>query len=298
MKKKKILLFGGSGLLGTRIKELLSKEYDLDFPSREKLNLVNKTEIDRYFETNRNDIVVYSAGITNQDLAESQPILAEQINSISAGWVAQNSLKNNIPMVYFSTDAVFNGKKKSAQYQESDKISPVNVYGKTKSEGESKVLDTSNKNTVIRLISIYTANYQRKIDFVRRILSNLNDNRNIVGIVDQYSNPTFSDTAVIALKKIIEKEIHGVIHIGSSDYTSNYQFTTEIAKTFGYNENLIQGITFKDFFRKSSLKRGQFAWLNVSKAIELLGSNVIGGNMQNLEKMKLQLQITNNFNVK
>lgn len=291
--KKSLLLLGGSGLVGTRVKELLSIKHDIFTPSRSEVDLQSKINIFNTFERKKFDKVIYCAGITNQDFAQNNQELARQINVVSAGWVAEFALNAKVPMVYLSTDAVFDGRKKNRPYSEEDSINPVNFYGKSKSEGENLVLNTSNKNLVIRLISVYTAKYDRKIDFVRRTLANLSEGRVVEGINDQFSNPTFTDEFVRVLDVVLEKGTNGILHIGSSDYVSNFNFVSEVTRTFGYKKELVKEVSFGDFFRNSKTHRGQYAWLDISKAQKMLGKELITTNLQNLEAMRDQMGVVN-----
>lgn len=283
MKRKSILLFGGSGLLGTRIQELLSQKYKILAPTREEVNLENKDDVERIVDEADSEIVVYAAGETNVDKAERDKAYAMTINSDAAGWVAKRAVRKNTQVIYFSTDAVFKGDQSERPYCETDILSPVNYYGITKAKGEEAILSTSKNNLVIRLITLYTSHYPKKLDFARIILKNLAERKPCFGIVDQFCNPTYSDDAVKGLDSVIERKITGIIHFGATDYVTNFQFAKEVAKQFGYEDSQILPITLSEFFKDKKASRAHYVWLDTTKAQRLLGRIILHTNLQNIQ---------------
>ena len=239
MKSTKIILFGSTGLVGSRIIELLSKTYEIVNPTRDEVDLNKDYEIEKFLGKNQADYIVYAAGVTRQDQAEEEKDLALRLNATVPKIIAEIASKNSTPLIYFSTDAVFDGNKSDSPYREEDLIKPVNYYGFTKAYGEEAVLLKSDRNLILRLISVYTGHYEKKIDFARRALLKLSVNEHYEGITDLLFNPTYSDDAVNSLKCAIAKKASGVFHIGSSDIISNYEFMILLAESFSINKKLI-----------------------------------------------------------
>lgn len=286
MKSRKILLFGASGMVGSRILDLKPENINFVAPSRKELDLVNSAHFSQYIENHNPDMIVYAAGIVRQDQAEQEQEIATLLNTSAPGLISKIASKNSIPLVYFSTDAVFDGKKSESPYLEEDRKNPVNFYGSTKAKGEDLVLSASNKNLVIRLISVYSGNYGNKIDFARRGLEILLKGMRYDAIEDLYFNPTYVDDAANGFLKSIEKKITGIIHVAAVDQITNYGFLKLIAKEFQLNEGLVRPVKFKNFFKENSAKRGQFTWLDTSKAQKLLGKNTLHTNFENIKKFK------------
>lgn len=278
-----MLLFGGSGLLGTKIKELLSKNFAIAAPFRSKVNLEVRADVEKIIEEINPDVIVYAAGVTNVDWAEKNREYSMKINKDAISWIVKRAAFNQIPVIYFSTDAVFKGDKSESPYKETDTISPINYYGFTKAKGEDCVLSVSEKNLVIRLINLYTSFFSGKPDFARNILDKLSRKERCFGIVDQLFNPTFSNDAVRGLSDAIDKKISGILHLGATDYLTNYNFTQEIAYKFGYAKSAISPITLSDFFKGKRAKRAKYTWLDVAKAQKIFGQNLLHTNNQNLE---------------
>ncbi len=286
MKSTKIILFGSSGMVGSRIVELLSETFEIVMPLRRDVDLTKDFEIENFLAKNRADYIIYAAGITKQDQAEDEKELALRLNASVPKLIAQIASKNSTPLIYFSTDAVFDGNMSERPYLEEDQINPVNYYGLTKVYGEEEVLKGSNRNLILRLISVYSAHYEKKVDFARRALAKLLMKEAHEGITDLYFNPTYSDDAVASVKSAINKKATGIYHIGSRDVISNYEFMVDLANVFSIDKNLVKPVIFKDFFKKTQAKRGQYTWLDTSKAQRFFGKEVLHTNIDNLKKFK------------
>ena len=286
MKSTKIILFGSTGLVGSRITEFLSDTYEIVKPTRDEVDLYKDKEIEKFLGKNQADYIVYAAGVTRQDQAEEEKDLALRLNATVPKLLAEIASKNSIPLIYFSTDAVFDGKQSTRPYNELDSINPVNYYGLTKAEGEQSVLSQSSKNLVIRLISVYTGVYEKKIDFARRALLKLSVNEPYEAITDLFFNPTYSDDVCSSLESAIKKKVSGIIHVGATDIISNYDFMVLMAREFNLDEKLIKKTEFAEFFRGHAAKRGQYTWLDTAKGQEVLGEDVMHSNIINLRKFK------------
>ena len=286
MEKKKMLLFGGTGMVGTRIRELLSDAYIITSPTRQEVDLTSKISIFNYFSNNLSDVVVYAAGITNQDIAEKEKELAKEINTNAIEYICLLARPRELPVVYFSTDAVFPCEKSNKPYTEFQKTNPLNYYGITKANGENAVLSICDNNLVIRLVSVYSSTFLAKLDFVRRIINKLSHNNSCDGIMDQHFNPTFSDVAVYALGRALEREISGILHIGATDCISNYDFAKLVASTFGYDIKLINAVNFEDLTKGKKVKRGKFCCIDTAYSQSKLGKEIFLSNFESIAKFK------------
>src|SRR5580693_1993631 len=134
----KIALLGASGLLGSKAAEFFkAKGHELLTPGRSEADLNHPHTLENFFLANSFDVLVNCAGFTKVDACEEPAkfSMALNINGTSVGWLAQFCKKTGRVLVHYSTDYVFNGSKEEA-YQETDPTDPLNVYGKTKRQGE------------------------------------------------------------------------------------------------------------------------------------------------------------------
>ena len=137
-------------------------------------------------------------------------------------------------MVYFSTDYVFDGTKTSP-YLETDRINPVNVYGRSKLDGESKCLSSWADTVIIRIGWIYSEN---GANFVRKILAAAKrkiETANATGekpslkvVDDQIGTPTLTKDIATQTQKLIERNVRGIYHIASYPEVSRLEFARAI----------------------------------------------------------------------
>ncbi|XP_050544416.1 methionine adenosyltransferase 2 subunit beta-like isoform X2 [Daktulosphaira vitifoliae] len=158
----KVVVTGASGLLGRSIYERFTDEknwsvFGTAFKRAQlglnKLNLLNKKEVSDMLNTVKPDIIIHCAAERFPDKVESDPQTAYDLNVGVTAHLANEANQLNIPLLYISTDYVFDGKK--SPYKESDEPSPINEYGKLKLLGEKKVLSANSKNIVLRIPILY-----------------------------------------------------------------------------------------------------------------------------------------------
>lgn len=262
-------------MVGSRILELLSSRYTIIAPRRDEVNISDKAQIKDTIQAIKPNHIIYAAAVSNPDAAEEQKEYAMHINAIVPGFIANLAAKGRFPLLYFSTDAVFPGYQKDRPYKENDRVDPVNYYGITKQKGEENVLSASGGNCVLRLITVYSHYYPKKKDTVRLAASAFQNGKQFTGIVDQYFNPTYVDDAVLAVDRVIEKKVKGVLHFGAAEFVSNYEFIEHIARVGGFHGIDIKKITVKDFCKGRKAKLGKYVWLDTAKAKNLLGEDAV-----------------------
>ncbi|MBS1001677.1 dTDP-4-dehydrorhamnose reductase [Acetobacter persici] len=198
-----ILVTGGKGQLatslvnlgGSRIRCVGRPDFDFDKPETiaATLNAIKPVA------------VVNAAAWTAVDLAESEQDGAARANATGPEELARLCAEHGIPLIHVSTDYVFSGDK-GAPYVETDPVSPETVYGRTKAEGESKVLAANPKTIVLRTSWVYSAHGK---NFVRTMINAGAKNPALKVVGDQKGNPTSSDDladAILSILAVIEKD--------------------------------------------------------------------------------------------
>ncbi len=274
-KDKRILLFGGSGLVGSRIIKLLNNRFQIIAPPHMKVDVTQRAQVDKIIEQVLPDHIIYAVGLTSVDKAEENSKLAYLLNTKAPTMVAEKASQLHIPILYFSTDAVFDGTKSISPYEESDKTNPISMYGKSKLLGEQMVLALSDKNCVVRIITVYSHVTTEKRGFVQAVLEALSKGEKFQGITDQIINPIYVDDIVKAIYLLINSKSFGIYHLGATDYITNYNFIRKLAKHLSLDEKLIEGITFKEFFKNKLAKRTKYCWLDTSLFRKEFGENVL-----------------------
>lgn len=286
---QKVLLFGGTGLVGSRILELLRDKFEFIAPTHEQVNLEDFEQIKENISQVKPDKILYAAGFTNVDEAETEVERCYLLNSKSVEFIVNQANLIKIPVYYFSTDYVFDGQKSDSAYTEDDSPNPLSVYAKSKREGEIKTLAASNKNCVVRVIMPYRVFYERKLDLARSVLERLKKGEKVFGVVDQNVNPLFTDDLAFGIGQLLEKKASGIYHLGARNFTTPFKFILSIAKKFSLDKDLIVPMKFSEFALTRRAKRPQHSWLDTSKFVREFGDDILHSVEEGIELFKKQL---------
>lgn len=285
----KVLIFGGSGLIGSRIRQLLQTKYQIIAPSHLEVDVGNKKQIEQIIKTSKPNYIIYASGLTNPDQAEQSHKLAHLLNTSAPSLIATIAASLNIPILYFSTDAVFDGYKSNKPYLEDDKTNPLSEYGKSKLLGEQLVMSASKRNCIARVIMVYSHSATKRKRFVQIVIEALKKGDKFSGVVDQVINPVYVDDVVWGVNLLIESKSFGIYHLGATDYITNYEFVKKIATTFNLNENLVNKISLKELSKKKYAPISKFCWIDTSKFRKKFGENILHSTSEGLRLFKTNL---------
>lgn len=272
---KKILLYGGTGFVGSAIYDAFKNNYILVAPTHKELDITDFFSLKKNINQTKPDIIIYASGLSSVDRCEEEPELAIILNTKVPEVVAKEAAILHIPMYYISTDAVFRGDKKDSLYKEEDRVDPFSVYGKTKQKGEEVVLNHSNRNAVIRIICPFSYFYLKKTDFLRAAVEKLSKNEQFTGITDQVTNPLYIPYLTNAFHKLIASGAFGIYHLGATDSDTNYNIVKRMAEIFDFDNTLITPITLEKFQKNKKSLRSQYGWLDVSKFQREFGEGIL-----------------------
>ena len=182
-----LLLLGGSGQVGTELRALAAaKNIALTAPERSELDLVDVSAIARVIAAAPWSAVINAAAFTDVDRAERDEAMAFAVNAEAPLLLAAETARRGIPLVHISTDYVFDGKK-GAPYVESDPTGPINLYGRSKLEGDLGVCAGNPQHVVLRTSWVYSP-YGR--NFVKTILRLAGERERLTVVDDQRGSPT------------------------------------------------------------------------------------------------------------
>ncbi len=273
----KILITGGSGLLGSKISEkTIEKGYKVysGFNTHEsrfgtpiRLDICDKILLHKIFKDVSPGVVIHTAALTNVDKCEEDEELAWKVNAEGTRNIAELSKKHKAFLVYISTDYVFSGEK--GMYKETDETNPINHYGVTKLEGEMTVKAIADEWCVARPSVIYGSTPAAgKVNFALWVLEKLEKGEPISIITDQYVSPTLNTNLAEMILEIVEKRLTGVYHLAGATPINRYDFASFLAEKFKLDKNLIRPVKSEDM--KWKAKRPKNTSLNVEKASETL----------------------------
>jgi dTDP-4-dehydrorhamnose reductase len=184
----KILLTGKDGQVGFALHKKLASLGEVVATNRHELDLGNLEAIKTFIDKTKPDIIINPAAYTQVDKAESEKLLAHQINAIAPKELAQKAFELNIPIIHFSTDYVFDGLKHEP-YIETDQVNPQSVYGQSKWEGEEAIRHHK-KHIILRTSWVFGSHGQ---NFLKTILKLAQEKSSLNVVSDQMGTPTSSD---------------------------------------------------------------------------------------------------------
>ena len=219
---KRILVTGANGQLGKSLRDLSKSFLEMDFLflNRSDLDITSAIEIRKWFLKYHPDYCVNCAAYTQVDQAEKTPLEAYNVNVKGVENIVAACKEWGTTLIHISTDYVFDGKKKQG-YLPTDKPNPINIYGKTKLEGERAIQEGMEKFFIIRTSWLYSKNYPP--NFYLTILDKARKGEPLSVTDTQRGCPT--DAANLA-HHILEK-----IQSGSDDYGISH-FTDRVPMTW------------------------------------------------------------------
>jgi dTDP-4-dehydrorhamnose reductase len=178
------------------------------------------------------DIVVHIAAYTDVDGCELDEEKAFAVNAEGTKVVALAASRCRAKMVYLSTDYVFDGNKREP-YGESDSPHPLNVYGRSKLQGEQYVRELVKTALIIRTQWLY-GRYGK--NFVASILRQAREKKALSIVNDQIGSPTYTMDLAKAISVLIQFDAQGIFHVANSDFCTWYTFGQAILNLSGMNE--------------------------------------------------------------
>jgi dTDP-4-dehydrorhamnose reductase len=247
---------GADGQVARSLREAANKRTGLVLRAgaRPDVDILRPDLIERALADFAPDIVVNPAAYTAVDRAETEPDIAFATNRDGAGNVAKAAERLNVPIIHFSTDYVFDGRKPSP-YVETDGIGPRSVYGRSKLAGERAVASSNSRHIILRTAWVYAP---FGANFVRTILR-LTDERDRLRVVDdQIGCPTYAPAIADAILTIAAKikssgwqdRFAGVTHLAGPDEITWCNFARQIvsiAKTKGRRDVVVDAITTVEY---------------------------------------------------
>ncbi len=253
IKKMKVLILGYKGILGNEVTKVFPDaiKWDID-----DLDVTNEKIVIEKITKLKPELVINCTAYTDVDACEDRKEFCFKINGEAVGYIALACRKANAKLIHFSTDYVFDGKKKG--YDEDDKQNPINVYGASKYLGERRLIEKCESYYLIRLSWLFGKHGK---NFVEAILRAAEGKPFLEVVNDQIGSPTYAVDVANKLKEIIKKP-YGIYHLTNSGSCSWHDFAKQILKLADVKKE-IKPITSAQL--NSKVKRPAFSILNNNK---------------------------------
>lgn len=263
----KILITGANGQLAGEFRKLSNENiHDITALDREKMDITDPAAVARILSDSRPDVLINCAAYNFVDRAEEFYDAAYKVNGEGVKNLAAACGKQNILLVHYSSDYVFDGMKGDF-YTEEDKPNPVNSYGKTKLAGE-EFLRESPEFLLFRVSWVFGEGTQ---NFLFK-LSEWAKTRKILKVVcDQISIPTFTRDIVALTMFAIGKRLRGLYHLTNSGYASRYEVARYFLEKLGM-DSLVLPVTSEHF--PTPAKRPYFSAMSNLRLANALNVNV------------------------
>jgi dTDP-4-dehydrorhamnose reductase len=232
-----ILLTGKNGQVGEELLRVLPRLGIVTALGRQELDLSRSEDIRQIIRDVRPNLIVNAAAYTAVDQAEEDESAARAINAHAPAVLAEEAKRVGATLVHYSTDYVFDGSKKSP-YEENDATNPLNVYGKTKLEGEQAIRNAGVPHLIFRTSWVYAT---RGKNFLLTILRLATQQEELRIVQDQTGAPTWSREVAVATTKILAQLLRenggssfqgrtGTYHMTASGETTWYDFAGAVLK--------------------------------------------------------------------
>lgn len=276
-----ILVTGASGLLGVSLISL-AREQDrevvglyhrhpalIDGVKLLQADLRNETEICKIFQKVEPSSVVNCAAATNVDWCEDHPGDAHVLNVILPSTIAEITSRSGARLLHVSTDSVFDGRR--GNYAETDTPAPINVYARTKLQGEREVLRRNPAATIVR-VNLYGWNAQEKESLAEWVLKRLTLHSLVPAFPDVVFCPALANDLAGVLLALLDKGLSGIYHAVGSEAVSKYEFARRVAATFGFDPGRVLASSVADANLKA--QRPRDTSLNTEKICAALGRSM------------------------
>ena len=260
-----VLITGSNGQLGSEIKQLKPKYDEIEFMFKDlpELDICDAKSLNSFIIDKNINAVINCAAYTAVDKAEENIEIANRVNSIGVSNLVESLEKVNGKFIHISTDYVFDGKS-SKPYKESDKVSPIGVYGETKRAGELVVINSNIDSIIIRTSWLYSSFGN---NFVKTMLRMGYEKDSLNIICDQIGTPTYAKDLAKACLEILSRTDYiskkgKVYHYSNEGVSSWYDFAISIMQLGGFNCK-VNPIYTKDY--PTLAKRPKYSVLNKTK---------------------------------
>ena len=228
----RILISGKHGQVSSELQKRLGAMGELVVPGRDQLDLAQPEQIRQQVRRVRPDLIINAAAYTAVDKAQSEKAATFAVNAQAPGILAEEAAALGIPLIHYSTDYVFDGRK-GAPYTETDATNPLGVYGESKLAGEQAITAVQGKHLILRTSWVYSTHGHNFLLTMQRLLQEKPELRIVA---DQIGAPTWAGTIANSTLALIERwqagesGAWGTYHLSAQGETSWFGFAQAIGE--------------------------------------------------------------------
>jgi dTDP-4-dehydrorhamnose reductase len=256
MKRKKVLITGGSGFLGQYLNAELNVKYDimttfrtnpgncLDFRSA-SIDLRNQPPLDNLFKNFKPEIVIHTAAYSTPDICnktDRDEVINFNVNLLKT--LSEKANEYNARLIFTSTDLVYksiNGLNDEL-LKEDGALEPKSLYAETKVQAEDIIKNTCKDYLILRTSLLYGMGLSHTRTHFQNMLEALENNEKVNLFFNQYRTPLEAKDGARIISELIEKNISNeTINFGGEEKISRYEMGELVCDVFGFDKvNLVK----------------------------------------------------------
>jgi dTDP-4-dehydrorhamnose reductase len=258
---ERVLLFGGSGILGTEVLRMLKNEkIAYVAPRSSNLDIRNKNLVSDFAQDFKPTWIINCAAWTDVDGAETSYEEASELNEVAVENIAIAADALSCKVIHVSTDYVFDGESETP-YKEDSLVNPINRYGESKLRGEKALMALLPESFVVRTSWLYGVTGK---NFVKTIAGKALRNEPARVVDDQIGSPTSAKDLAAGIVSIMRiQPAPGVYNFSNEGSCSWFELARSVYRNVGADPELVEAIDSNSFNLKA--KRPKFSLLNKDK---------------------------------
>jgi len=226
----KILITGAAGLVGSHLARRLSREYDVAALKHTDFDITDRAAVHRVVADVR-PALIFNCAVLQVEESEKNPAMAQSINAVGPGYLAEAATEAGAEIVQFSTQYAFDGEPIGrAPYTTDDEPQPVNVYGQTKVAGEQAVREACVRSYIVRTSWVYGSG---KSSFLCNVHEHLRAGKQVRAIDDIWSSTTYVKDLVDRCLEIFRTRRYATYHVVNAGVCTYYEFALEAGRLLG-----------------------------------------------------------------
>jgi dTDP-4-dehydrorhamnose reductase len=261
----RVFLLGGSGLLGSAMRATMPTGVTLHAPTRAELDVTSLDFLAYNIAASDADWVVNCAAYTAVDAAESHVEEARALNTELPARIGRLAASVGARVLHVSTDYVFSGESETP-WRESDVCAPKSVYGRTKLDGEQRLLASRAKSLIVRTAWLYGRTGR---NFPRTMWERARAGEASRVVHDQHGAPTFADDLARWCWALMDRDARGIVHAANAGSTNWHDVARHVYARVGV-EDMVTAVTSAEY--RAPAPRPHYSVLDCARLESLLGS--------------------------
>lgn len=281
----KVLVTGSNGLLGQKLTDLYRGLQDVQliatargadrYPEQNgysyvSLDITDKNQVDEVINTQRPDVVINTAAMTNVDACESEREACDALNVHAVENLVEACNRNRVHLVHVSTDFIFDGTH--GPLREDEKPAPLSYYGDSKWKAEQLVQNKCNSWAIARTVLVYgIVSDMSRSNIVLWAKGALESGKSINVVADQFRTPTLAEDLADGCNRIAQRRAQGIYNISGKNFMSVYDLVVQVADFWKLDKSLLNLSSSEGI--KQPAKRPPITGFILDKAMNELGYN-------------------------